>query len=283
MVRGRGTTSVETVLADSTNERKPPSPDGVGWTQRLGRGRGLEAAAPTAGCRVDPSEGNGGQKIRRDARPPGRRRNSRRTSSKNSGRTKSCTGRTPRPRCTTRGASTSATWRRGAASANSASRATGRPYGRRPSSRRSARSASCPPRTSISSSWSTRSNRSSAAKSTGSRPTRAARACTSTITRRRDASDAVLPAQVLFRHWTDEKRYEFAQSMRIFRCAKGRYICSRGDACAGLWFLISGELRLQTHVDRAPPDVAGGAAPERRLLVRWFKRRLQDENSTPQK
>lgn len=46
------------------------SPDGVGWTQRLGRGRGLEAAAPTAGCRVDPSEGNGGQKIRRDARPP---------------------------------------------------------------------------------------------------------------------------------------------------------------------------------------------------------------------
>ena len=40
--------------------------------------------------------------------------------------------------------------------------------------------------------------------------------------------------------------------MRIYRCPKGRFVCSAGDPYSGLWFLVSGELRIQTHLDRTP-------------------------------
>ena len=54
----------------------------------------------------------------------------------------------------------------------------------------------------------------------------------------------------LFRHWSDEKRYEFAQSLRSYKCAKGRYVCTSGEAAGGVWFLIGGEIRVQTHLDK---------------------------------
>ncbi|KAH8093562.1 cAMP-dependent protein kinase regulator [Aureococcus anophagefferens] len=54
----------------------------------------------------------------------------------------------------------------------------------------------------------------------------------------------------LFRHWSDEKRYEFAQSLRSYKCAKGRYVCTSGEPAAGVWFLIGGEIRVQTHLDK---------------------------------
>ena len=54
----------------------------------------------------------------------------------------------------------------------------------------------------------------------------------------------------LFRHWSDEKRYEFAQSLRSYKCAKGRYVCTSGEPASGVWFLIGGEIRVQTHLDK---------------------------------
>ncbi|KAH8065244.1 hypothetical protein JL722_2155 [Aureococcus anophagefferens] len=68
----------------------------------------------------------------------------------------------------------------------------------------------------------------------------------------------------LFRHWSDEKRYEFAQSLRSYKCAKGRYVCTSGEPAAGVWFLIGGEIRVQTHLDKEKENEgADGAAPGR--------------------
>ena len=67
----------------------------------------------------------------------------------------------------------------------------------------------------------------------------------------------------LFRHWSDEKRYEFAQSLRSYKCAKGRYVCTSGEPASGVWFLIGGEIRNRARDIReaqaVPPPQARSA------------------------